>query len=181
MPSDEEILGILISFAQTQSYIEKPEIGYSEILLDVLEPKEGDLKERLANVKEGLDDWSSNLNDAPDLRGFTLAFIKACVAESILYNDRKNTLQRCEIEDKTADNVWIGEDGYNRTDDITAVSQVLPYLLTAASYSTEGDVSKAEYYARQIVSHKEAMIDNYGENSLLTAGELYERIFEKIE
>ena len=63
-----------------------------------------------------------------------IASTKACIAESIIYNDTKNTLQRCGVDDKAIDNVWIDEENaLYRADDIRAVSQILPYFLTAIS------------------------------------------------
>lgn len=178
--SDNEVIEILKIFAETPLYREKTEIGYLEILLDALERKNENLEERLANVKKGLNDWGSNLEDAPDFRSFSIASTKACIAESIIYNDPKNTLQRCGIDDKAIDNVWIEENDRYRADDTMAVSQILPYFLTAISYNTEGDMLKAGYYIRQIKFHREAIINQYGENALLSAGELYEKIFEKV-
>jgi hypothetical protein len=39
-----------------------------------------DIIEDLTHVKQGLNKWGNNINDAPDLRSFSFAYTKKCLA-----------------------------------------------------------------------------------------------------
>lgn len=168
--SDKEVLEILKEFAEKKSYIEKPEIGYNEILLDVLEFKDENIKERLEKVESGLEKWGEVLEDAPDMRSFTRANTKTCIAKSIINNDFEHV---CNIkEDFAVSRTYV--------DDILAVDEILPYFLAGFAYYKEGDYSKADYYFKQVKIHRQVGIKQWGEPYFIeVAGPIYEKIYNK--
>lgn len=180
--SDQEVYEILQAFAEEKFIGERSEIGYNKILLAALEFKDGSVKENLEKIKKELTIWGDELQDAPDLRSFTSAYTKTCIAESIIYDDLKNTLQRCGKKDmKPTDIQWI-ENSVTIVDDINASSQILPYFLTGVAYYVEGDSSRVDYYFRQIKLHRQVGIEQYGENDFfLVAGETYIKMVAKVD
>lgn len=166
--SDKEVYEILKEYAGKKSYIEKPEIGYNEILLDALEFLNGTIKERLEKVERDLNKWGELLADAPDMRGFMRASTKVCIAKSIIYNDLKYA---CNIKEDSSINL-------TNVDDILAVDQVLPYFIVGFAYYTEKDYPKAEHFFRQVKLHRQAEIKQWGESYFLeVAGPPYEKIY----
>ena len=165
--SDKEVYEILKKFAIKPNVAN---ISDDNILLDAIEFQNGDIKERLKKVEHDLDERGKVLADAIDWRGYVNATTKVCIARSIIYNNLKHT---CDLKH---DSLLSLED----VDDILATEEIIPYFLVGFTYFKSGDYAKASYCLDQIILHRQAEIDRWGESYFIDiSGEVYEKIYKK--
>ncbi len=165
--SDEKVYEILKNFAIKQNVAN---ISDDNILLDAIEFQNGDIKERLKKVEYDLDETGKGLADSIDWRGYVNATTKVCIARSIIYNNLKHT---CDLKH---DSILSLED----VDDLLATEEIIPYFLVGFTYFKSGDYTKTSYYLDQIILHRQAEIDRWGESYFINAsGEIYKKIYEK--
>ena len=163
--SDEKVYEILKNFAVRPN---AANISDDNILLDAIESQNGDIKKRLKKVEHDLNEIG--IGDAIDWRGYVNATTKVCIARSIIYNNLKHT---CDLKH---DSLLSLED----VDDLLATEEIIPYFLVGFTYFKSGDYAKANYYLDQIILHRQAEIDRWGESYFInTSGEVYEKIYKK--
>lgn len=168
--SDEEIIEILREFAQKRT-ISFNDVGANEILLDTLEFKDANIKNRIQELIKKFEDLSEKIADAPDLRSWKIQRIKVCIAESIILNDLRNTIQRCGYEPNFS---------FTGTDDLLADAQVLPFFINGFTYYFENNYLKADYYFGQVKLHHVFLEDTEYVDFSASYLELYNKIYNKV-
>jgi hypothetical protein len=168
--SDKEVNEILREFAEKET-VRFNDIGADKVLLDALEFKNGEIKNRLQSIKINIENLSNEIQDAPDMRSWFTQRVKTCIAESIIYNDIKSILKYCGYKE-SAEPINL-----TSVDDLTATEQILPYFIAGFVYYSENDYPKADYYYGQIKLHR-AELEKYGYGNEPYL-ELYNRICSK--
>jgi hypothetical protein len=168
----------LQSFAKQETYLELEGLGENEILLDAVSFNHKNLDDRIAESQRVFDEqFHEGAGDSIDARAILYAYTKLCLADSIVNNDLKNTLDRCEIDDiYPTDTEWYDY----KANDLTASAQVVPYFLVGVAYYEENDIERARYYFDQILQHEKAMTDQYGVEALQIAGLAHEQILDAV-
>ena len=167
--ADEEIVEILKEFAaKITARFRDAEVD--KILLDALEFRNTDTRDRLHNLIGKFEDLSETIEDAPDLRSWKIQRTKLCLAESIISDDLENTTQRCGYE---------AESSFTGADDLLADTQIISFFINGFAHYYKEDYPKADYYFDQIKLHY-SFLESFEVDFNAKHLELYNKIYNKV-
>ncbi|MBZ9571789.1 hypothetical protein KJA15_00385 [Patescibacteria group bacterium] len=167
--SDEGVNEILREYAQKRT-ISFNDVGADRILLDALEFKDTDIKNRVQELIRKFEDLELEIQDAPDLRSWKVQRTKVCIAESIIFNDLENTTQRCGYEP---------EFFFSGADDLLADTQVISFFINGFAHYYKEDHLRADYYFNQIKLHR-SLLEGFEVDFSVKYLELYNKIYNKV-
>ncbi len=171
---DEDVLLILEEFAEkdwweeTIPYFAEQLPPAGELLLASLNFKNEDVKTKIKEASQQLDEIL--IADEPQARAFKEVSTQLCLAESIVYDDLKNTVQRCGYEPAFS---------FESADDLTAVAQVIPFFVNGLVYYYEEQHAEAERYFEQINLHRSLLDELDYVDFTDPHFELYNKIYNK--